>query len=441
MLISEQVFDMPIPKMYATGTLRSRICSRLTPDEIPVRVSVVSSNDTTWTCEVGVLKGLADWWYDGVTQGTIFNYADRSGENTSSFNTVLVIPTGIGAAIGGHAGDAGPIARLLAGACDTLITHPNVVNGSDINELPENGLYVEGSVLARLLMGTVGLRRVRSNRVLLLIGESQDRQIAENTINAVSAARATLGLDCVGVVTARPELIMQSEYTMSGRAVGRVADVEGVCSVMYKRIQGYDAVGIATVVGAPKGLQDEYFEVGSDIVNPWGGVEAMLTHTLSMLFNVPTAHAPMEESIDASNKHFGVVDPRKAAEVVSTCFLHCVLKGLHKSPKIVTHSVEMSEPDVLTASNVSCLVIPDGCIGLPTLAAMQQEIPVIAVRENTNLMENDLTKLPWKSGKFFLVDTYLEAVGVMAAIRSGVSVSSVRRPLLPTYIQRTYVGD
>ncbi|MCZ6820872.1 MAG: DUF3326 domain-containing protein, partial [Calditrichaeota bacterium] len=41
---------------------------------------------------------------------------------------------------------------LLASCCDQLITHPNVVNASDINELPANAHYVEGSVLCRLLM-------------------------------------------------------------------------------------------------------------------------------------------------------------------------------------------------------------------------------------------------------------------------------------------------
>ena len=84
---------------------------------------------------------------------------------------MLVVPTGIDADIGGHAGDAGPAARLLAAASDRLITHPNVVNGADINEMPENTLYVEGSVLTRLMMGTAGLAPVRANRVLPLIQE------------------------------------------------------------------------------------------------------------------------------------------------------------------------------------------------------------------------------------------------------------------------------
>ena len=67
-----------------------------------------------------------------------------------------------------------PVARLLAEACDTLVTHPNVVNASDINEMSENCLYVEGSILSRLLMGTVGLERVRANRVLVVIDAHED---------------------------------------------------------------------------------------------------------------------------------------------------------------------------------------------------------------------------------------------------------------------------
>jgi hypothetical protein len=77
-------------------------------------------------------------------------------------------------------------------------------------------------------------------------------------------------------------------------------------------------------------------------------------------------------------------------------------------------------------------VIPDGCIGLPTLAALEQGIPVIAVRENRNVMRNDLARLPWDTGRLYVVDNYWEAAGVMAALRAGMAPFSVRRPLKPT---------
>lgn len=69
---------------------------------------------------------------------------------------------------------------------------------------------------------------------------------------------------------------------------------------------------------------------------------------------------------------------------------------------------------------------------MPTLAAIEHEIPVIAVRGNKNRMQNDLEAYPFKQGKLFIVDNYFEAVGVMNAIKAGISVDAVRRPLAYT---------
>jgi len=43
------------------------------------------------------------------------------------YTSVMIVPTGIGAAIGGFAGDALPVARALSSVVDCLITHPNVM--------------------------------------------------------------------------------------------------------------------------------------------------------------------------------------------------------------------------------------------------------------------------------------------------------------------------
>lgn len=43
------------------------------------------------------------------------------------YTSVMIVPTGVGAAIGGYAGDALPVARALASVVDCLITHPNVI--------------------------------------------------------------------------------------------------------------------------------------------------------------------------------------------------------------------------------------------------------------------------------------------------------------------------
>ena len=160
----------------------------------------------------------------------------------------------------------------------------------------------------------------------------------------------------------------------------------------------------------------------------------MLTHAVSSVFNIPSAHSPMMESNEILNLAVGVVDPRMSAEVVSVAYLHCILKGLQRSPKIITDRSLFNNADLISAKDVSCIVIPDRCIGLPTLAALEQEIPVIAVKENKNKMQNDLTALPFKAGKLFIVDTYLEAIGVMAALKAGVALETIQRPLDQTNI-------
>lgn len=436
MRLFEKEFDLPtIPGHANLLTYFSKaVQSYLNPDEIPVRFVVTQSDTEKYHCELGVLTASGD--VCDKAPSSIFNFTHRNVENTDQFTAVLLIPTGIGAEVGGHDGDAGPVAKLLAAACDRLITHPNVVNASDINELPENGLYVEGSVICRLLMGRIGLQRVRANRVLVVIDAHPDELFVNAAINTVSAARATYGLQCPRVVTLDPPITLSSNYASSGRAVGRVEGLQELYRVLDAYEHEYDAVAISSAINVPQSYHTDYFALEGDMVNPWGGVEAMLTHAVSSSYDVPSAHSPMFESREIANMDPGVVDPRMAAEAVSLTFLQSVLKGLQRSPRIVTDQNAMRHPGVITAVDASCLIIPDGCIGLPTLAALEQGIPVIAVRENRNLMRNDLTALPWSPGQLHIVENYWEAAGVMTALKAGVAPESVRRPLAPTAVHK-----
>ena len=70
----------------------------------------------------------------------------------------------------------------------------------------------------------------------------------------------------------------------------------------------------------------------------------------------------------------------------------------------------------------------------------EQGIHVIAVRKNRNLMRNDLTLLPWHNEQYIQVNNYAEAVGVMNALKAGVTLESVRRPISGTKV-RTVVQN
>ena len=433
MLLIEKEFQVPRTNKPLIPHFRDWIDGVVSENDMPVRFAVTATDGDAHHCELGILTGAPD----GASEHTesIFAFRKRRYENRSVFNAVMLVPTGIGAEIGGHAGDACPAARLLASVCDTLITHPNVVNASDINEMPPNSLYVEGSVIADLLMGVCGLVTSRANRVILLIDKHRDRQILASTINAVSAARATLGLDCPAVVQVDPPIVMRARYSTSGTAVGRVEGLRRVCDVLQRYEGQYDAVALASVIDVPSEYHTEYFRKGGAMVNPWGGVEAMLTHAITRLYGLPAAHSPMFESTEIANLDVGIVDPRMSAEAISACFLHCILKGLHNSPRVTRDGAIFQSAGVVTAEDVSCLVIPDGCVGLPTLAAIEQGIPVIAVKENRNRMRNGLSDYPFRPGNLITVDSYVEAAGVLAALRAGVSLESVRRPLRHTVVQ------
>ena len=414
------------------GQVRTAVERQIGASETPIRLAVTTSNGGRWTCELGTLTGEAGGC-------GFFDFNARAHEDTGSFNVIMLVPTGIGAMVGGHAGDATPAAALLSSVCDTLITHPNVLNASDIIQIPPNALYVEGSSITQLMMGTIGLRRVRNNRLLVLVQAHEDELFTNAAINSVNAARASYGLNA-SIAKIDPRFRMISEYTPSGTAAGRIEGIDYVYGLLDARLGEFDAIAITSVIELPRDLHENYYRLGDDVVNPWGGVEAMLTHAISLRYGLPVAHAPMLESRWVAETDFGVVDPRMAAEVISLSFFQCVLRGLQKSPAIATAAPRSSGSEI-QSSHISCLVIPDGCIGLPTLAALLNGIPVVAVSGNTNLMRNDLDSLPWQPTQLFRVDNYLEAAGVVAALRAGIAPSSIVRPLGPASIEHLIKPD
>lgn len=430
MYIYERAIDVPIARGHRNLLAHlDRHISEASRGEAPIRLAVSATDSGFYHCEAGFIGDLDAGLREGLP--SIFRFRRRAVERTGAFTTVFLVPTGVGSNIGGHAGDATPAAALLASVSDTLITHPNVVNASDVIDLPSNAWYVEGSIISRFLLGAIGLQPVRENRVLVIIDSQHGSQAESAAINSVNAARSTYGLTVPRIVMLDPPVLVHAEWAESGRATGRVEQLEGLLQTLEESRGEYDAVALATVVGVPPEYHMAYFQSHGEMVNPWGGAEAIFTHAVSTLYNVPTAHSPMLESKEIADLDPGIVDPRMAAEAISTAFFMCVLKGLQRSPRIVDieETLTPPAPGVITAEDVSLLVIPDKALGLPTLAALEQGIPVIAVRENTNILANDLRALPWADGQLHIVDNYWEAAGIAAALRAGIDPASVRRPI------------
>src|SRR5580658_7126198 len=78
---------------------------------------------------------------------------DRRAECAQGLNVALVVPTGVGASIGGFIGDASPVARAFEAVADVTILHPNVVNGADLYGAGDRSLYVDGFTLDEFFAG------------------------------------------------------------------------------------------------------------------------------------------------------------------------------------------------------------------------------------------------------------------------------------------------
>lgn len=430
--------DFQLPHLNSRGFIQSlgkMVEERCGENIFPLRFASIATNKQGFACETEVIR------YDNETTtkpSSIFNFRQRRQSRNNDMNVVMLIPTGIDCAIGGHAGDATPAAKTLGAVCDNLILHPNVVNASDINEQPNNTLYTEGSLICRLMMGTIGLKKIRQNRMILITEKREGKEgdwIINQTVNTVSGVRATLGIDCDEVIVLDHGLDIETVFSNSGRATGKVGNIDKLIQLLQSRRNDYDAIALATQITPHMDsmtLHHAYFQ--GEGPNPWGGAEAALTHTLSSILNVPTAHSPTVDEVKLLIENYGQVDPRKAAETISMTYLTCILKGLNNAPQVITEPNDSYDPTEIHVEDLDVLVIPNGCIGLPTLAALEQGIKVITVRSNTNLMQNDLEKLPWAKGQLISVENYYEAAGVIAAMKVGVAFNAQTRPMINTKV-------
>ena len=331
----------------------------------------------------------------------------------------MIVPTGIGAEIGGHSGDATSAAHLLAACCDQIILHPNVVNASDFTVHPENALYVEGAMLDTFLAGDVRLWPVRNNRILVVCNEA-----GRDTVNVVNAMRSLLGITAEIVVLRTPLVMFGWIDLQKMQATGNISGLDELIDQVNEH--DYDVLAVHTPVEVDTNIAEHYVNNNGGI-NPWGGVEAMLSKELYRRLGKPNAHAPVEgrEGYD-----YGVTDPRLAPEMICAAHLGCVLRGLHKAPR-PTLAIR---PDTLGTEDVAVLVSPL-CWSTPHRICREKKIPMIFVEEN------DTTQSSAFHANFmpldgYVVKNYLEAAGLLTLMRLGRSIESVTRPLSSVIIHK-----
>jgi hypothetical protein len=338
------------------------------------------------------------------------------------FNVLLLVPTGINAAIGGYAGDALPVARAIASIADNVITHPNVLNGASLYWSMPNVLYVEGYAIDRMARGDWGLRPVRSNRIGVILDRGMEPDLELRHRQAIAAAQATLGLNITDVLVTDQPLAVELRSGESGATWGTIANLDSLLRAAEKLIKVSQVEAIAVVARFPDDSDSEAlqnYRQGKG-VDALAGAEAVISHTIVREFAIPCAHAPALQPLPIDPS----VSPRAAAEELGYTFLPCVLVGLNRAPRIIT-SPDLFKSDDFTADSIDAIVTPYSACGGAGLLALNHltHVQTIFVKEN----QTALNVTPEMLGlKGIQVENYWEAIGVLTALKAGINPHSLR---------------
>ncbi|MFB2835806.1 DUF3326 domain-containing protein [Floridanema evergladense] len=356
------------------------------------------------------------------------------------YTVVLLVPTGIGAAIGGYAGDALPVARAIASCCDRLITHPNVLNGAMLYWPLPNAFYVEGYALDQFAAGNWGLSPVHQNKIGLILDRAIEPELQLRQLQAADAARATLGLNLTEYIVTDAPLGVELRISGAGISWGTIANPDSLLRAAEKLISQAGAQAIAVVARFPEDIENaaqENYRQGKGI-DPIAGAEAVISHLIVRTFQIPCAHAPALNSYPPAPQ----LSPRSAAEELGYTFLPCVLVGLSRAPQFVSRGAEEQRggefktqnsklktprppqsPTDIWANQVDALVIPaKACGGSAILSFSQLGVQIIAVAENQTQIQVPPEPLGMK---VLRVNSYLEALGVLVAHKAGINPSAL----------------
>lgn len=309
----------------------------------------------------------------------------------------FIVPTGVGASIGGFAGDASPYARAFSKDCK-LIVNPNVVNAGCFSGINENMFYVEGYALDEFFKGNLNLVPSQDNKIGIIFDKGIPAHIMNVHLNTMNAVKAVYGLDIPFYeFTDEPVGV---EFTMeeSGISTGRVNNTDTLFKAAKKLIsKGAEALAIVCMFENPADENPDYQNgKGTD---PVGGVEAIISHYISKEFQVPCAHSPAFDDLEITTD---LIDGKAASEYITPTFLPCILLGLSNAPKLST-------TEGISIKKLDFLIMPHNCLGsTPVFECVKRNIPVYAIEENTTVLNVTKEKIFPTTKGITLIKSYRE---------------------------------
>ena len=283
------------------------------------------------------------------------------------------MPTGLGASIGGFAGDASKWARKLAKNCK-IIVNPNVVNAACFSGITDNMLYVEGYTLDEFFKGKCKLYEIESNKIGVVFDKSIPSDVLKVHLNTINAVKTVYDIDVFDYEITQEEVGVSFFIDGSGISTGNVNNLLTIKEAAQKLINK-GCTAIAIVCYFPEEQGDDYAQgIG---VDPVGGVEAIISHYISKELEVPCAHAPAFANYEIS---FELVDARCAAEYITPTFLPCILLGLSKAP-------QLSKLKGISIDDLDFLVMPYNSLGaVPVLEMSKRNKKIYAIEENKTVL-------------------------------------------------------
>lgn len=320
---------------------------------------------------------------------------------------VFIVPTGIGASIGGFAGDASPYARKIAEKC-RLIVNPNVVNAACFSGITPNMLYTEGFAVDMFFKKEIALRPALKNKIGVIFDKEIPQSMLNVHINTINAVSAVYGIENIEYELTDEPVKVTFEVTNDGISTGNLENTATLIKAGRSLVdKGCNALGVVCLF--EETLDDDDYAMAGG-VDPVGGVEAIISHLLTKEFGMPVAHAPAFKNIDISTS---VVDKRAAAEYITPTFLPCILLGLHNAPQIIPY--HLKQDDDITLENIKALVMPFNSLGsIPVLQAVENNIPVFAIKENSTVLDITSEKLGIKD-KVVVLDKYCDVIDCFTA--------------------------
>ena len=288
----------------------------------------------------------------------------------------FIVPTGIGASIGGYAGDASCQAREFA-KHTKLIVNPNVVNAACFSGITENMLYTEGYTLDSFFKGEINLLPSNNNKIGIIYDKAIPQDVLNVHINTFRAVKCVYGVDIFAYDVTEEEVGVEFKLEDNGISTGFVKNSQTMLKTARKLLdKGCNAIALVCLFDEPEEDNPDYANgIGTD---PVGGVEAILSHYISKELRVPCAHSPAFVDYQI---YPNLVDSKSASEYITPTFLPCILLGLSNAPML-------SDFGGISIDNLDYLVMPYNSLGsTPVFEALKRNIPVLAVKENSTALD------------------------------------------------------